>query len=85
MARGITTLTDGQGLLANVIASGLVIGASLLGSPVSTTHVSTGALFGIGLWNKGTDWGMVSGIVGAWVGTLPIAAALAAGMAFALR
>ena len=85
MAHRITTLTHGQGLLANVIASGLVIGASMLGSPVSTTHVSTGALFGIGLWNKGTDWGMVSGIVGAWVGTLPIAAALAAGMAFALR
>ena len=85
LAHGITTLTHGQGLLANSIASGLVITASLLGSPVSTTHVSTGALFGIGLWNKETDWTMVSGIVGAWVGTLPMAAALAALMAYTLR
>lgn len=85
LAHRITPLTHGQGLLANSIASGLVITASLLGSPVSTTHVSTGALFGIGLWNKGTDWTMVSGIVGAWAGTLPVAAALAALMAYTLR
>jgi PiT family inorganic phosphate transporter len=84
LAHGITTLTHGQGLLANSIASGLVITASLLGSPVSTTHVSTGALFGIGLWNDETNWTMISGIVGAWVGTLPVAAALAALMAHAL-
>jgi PiT family inorganic phosphate transporter len=85
LAHGITSLTHGQGLLANSIASSLVIAASLLGSPVSTTHVSTGSLFGIGLWNKGTDWAMVSGIVGAWVGTLPVAAGLAAAVALALH
>jgi PiT family inorganic phosphate transporter len=77
LAHGITSLTHGQGLLANSIASGLVIGASLLGSPVSTTHVSTGALFGIGLWNEETDWSTVRGIVAAWIGTLPAAAVMA--------
>ena len=85
LAHGITSLTHGQGLLANSIASALVIFASLLGSPVSTTHVSTGALFGIGLWNDRTNWPLVGGIVGAWVGTLPLAAALAALLAVALR
>jgi len=84
LAHGITKLTHGQGLLANSIASGLVISASLLGSPVSTTHVSTGALFGIGLWNKGTDWSTVTGIVAAWIGTLPVAAAIAAAVAYSL-
>ncbi|MFV1978848.1 MAG: anion permease [Myxococcota bacterium] len=84
LAHGITKLTHGQGLLANSIASGLVISASLLGSPVSTTHVSTGALFGIGLWNKGTDWSTVTGIVAAWIGTLPVAAAMAAAVAYSL-
>lgn len=83
LAHGITSLTPGQGLLANSIASSLVIGASLLGSPVSTTHVSTGAIFGIGLWNDRTDWTMVRGIVAAWLGTLPLAAAIAAGVAYA--
>jgi PiT family inorganic phosphate transporter len=81
LAHGITSLSHGQGLLANTIASGLVILASLLGTPVSTTHVSTGALFGIGFWNDGTDWTTVRGIVGAWLGTLPAAAAVAAAVA----
>ena len=61
-----------------------MISASLLGSPVSTTHVSTGALFGIGLWNKETDWSTVTGIGAAWVGTLPVAAATAAAVAYSL-
>jgi PiT family inorganic phosphate transporter len=84
LAHGITSLTHGQGLLANSIASSLVIAASLLGSPVSTTHVSTGAIFGIGLWNEATDWSTVRGIVLAWIGTLPVAAAMAASVAYSL-
>ena len=78
LAHRITQLSPGQGALANSVSSGLVIGASLMGAPVSTTHVSTGALFGIGIWNRETDWSMVRGIVLAWVGTLPLAALLAA-------
>ena len=84
LAHRITTLSHGQGLLANGIASSLVIGASLLGSPVSTTHVSAGALFGIGLWNDDTDWRVVTGILFAWLATLPLAAALAAAIAWSL-
>jgi len=84
LAHGITTLSHGQGLLANSIASGLVITASLIGTPVSTTHVSTGALFGIGFWNEATDWSTVRGIVWAWIGTLPAAAAMAAVVAYSL-
>ncbi len=80
----ITSMNRGQGLVANVIASTLVIGASLLGSPVSTTHVSTGAIFGIGMHTGSADWRVIGGIVGAWVLTLPVAAALAAGVAIAL-
>lgn len=82
LSHRITSMSPGQGLVANSIASALVIGASLLGSPVSTTHVSTGALFGIGLWNRSTDWRVVGGIVIAWLVTLPLAAACAAGIAF---
>lgn len=82
LSHRITSISPGQGLVANSIASALVVGASLLGSPVSTTHVSTGALFGIGLWNRSTDWRVVGGIVTAWLVTLPLAAACAAGIAF---
>lgn len=84
LSNGITEISTGQGLLANGISSGLVIGASLLGSPVSTTHVSTGALFGIGVWNDRTDWRTIGTIVAAWVGTLPLAAVLAAAVASAM-
>jgi PiT family inorganic phosphate transporter len=82
LAHKVTPIQHGQGLLANTIASGLVIGASLAGSPVSTTHVTSGAIFGIGFWNEDTDWSVVSGIVGAWLGTLPLAALIAAGIAY---
>jgi PiT family inorganic phosphate transporter len=82
MAYRITPVGTGPGLLANSIASSLVIGASLIGSPVSTTHVSTGALIGIGIHHDQTDWKMVAGIAGAWLGTLPMAAAFAAAMAW---
>ena len=43
------TLNSGQGLVANLTTAGLVIAASRAGLPVSTTHVATGGLFGIGL------------------------------------
>jgi len=81
LAHRITPLSHGQGLLANAVSSALVIGASLLGSPVSTTHVSAGALFGIGVWNDQTEWRVVGGILAAWLITLPLAAGLAAAVA----
>jgi len=81
----ITQLDDGPALTANIVASTLVIGASLLGSPVSTTHVSTGAIFGIGTWSGRRSWRWIGGIVLAWVGTLPIGALVAGIAAVGLR
>ena len=84
LGRRITAMNRGQGLVANTVGSSLVIGASLLGSPVSTTHVSTGAIFGIGMHTGSADYKVIGGIVLAWVATLPIAALLASAIAFAL-
>jgi PiT family inorganic phosphate transporter len=61
-----------------------VLFASRVGLPISTTHVSTGALFGIGFWNEATDWSTVRGIVGAWIGTLSASATMAAAVAYLL-
>ncbi len=77
----ITGMNRGQGLLANTVGSTLVIGASLLGSPVSTTHVSIGAIFGIGLHTGSADWRVAGGILAAWAATLPAAALVAAAVA----
>ena len=75
MARKITPLGPGQGTLANVITSLLVLFASNFGVPVSTTHVSVGALFGVGITQRALNWPMLGGIVSAWVITLPAAMA----------
>lgn len=70
----ITSINRGQGLLANAVSSSLVILASLVGMPVSTTHVSSGAIFGIGVWTGNADWSLVRNILLAWFATLPVAA-----------
>jgi PiT family inorganic phosphate transporter len=84
LALRITPMRNGQGLAANLATSLLVIGASRLGLPVSTTHVSTGGIFGIGA-AAGTLQRRATGeILGAWVGTLPVAAGLGALLAWSL-
>lgn len=77
MSDRITKMNHGQGLSANFITSLLVILASWLGLPVSTTHVSCGSLFGIGLVNGKANWKTIKGILSAWVLTLPISALFA--------
>ncbi len=72
LGRRITDMNRGQGFIANAVGSMLVIGASIAGMPVSTTHVSTGAIFGIGLWTGRTDWRVVGLIVAAWFLTFPL-------------
>lgn len=78
MSRRITRMNHGQGFSANLVTAILVIFASKWGFPVSTTHVSCGSLFGIGLMNKQADISVIRKIVLAWVITLPLAGILSA-------
>jgi PiT family inorganic phosphate transporter len=80
MSKKITRMSPGQGFTANLATSLLVAGASRLGLPVSTTHVSVGALFGIGVVNRTARIRTVLTILLAWATTLPAGAALAAGV-----
>lgn len=82
MAFEITAMNHGQGFTANLVTAALVILASPLGLPLSTTHVSCGALFGIGIVNGQGQWRTIVQILSSWITTLPAAAALAAGAAF---
>ena len=83
MSNKISSMNDGQALVANLVTAGLVISASRHGLPVSTTHVSVGAISGVGLV-KGTAHGAtIRNILMAWVATLPFAA-VSAGLAMAL-
>lgn len=78
MSHKITAMSHGQGVTANFITALLVIFASRAGLPVSTTHVSCGTLFGLGLVNGKAQWKMIGGIILAWILTLPVAAGAAA-------
>lgn len=85
MSQKITSMNHGQGFTANLMTSLIVIGASRWGAPVSTTHVSCGALFGIGGVTGQARWAMIGRILAAWVTTLPLAAALGAASLWFIR
>lgn len=74
MSKKITHLNHGQGFSANLITGLIVVFASRLGMPVSTTHVSVGSIFGIGLIRRKANVRVVSEILLSWVLTLPVAA-----------
>ncbi len=67
-----------SGFSAELAAAAVVMGASSLGLPVSSTHILVGAVLGIGMVNKNTNWAMMKPIGLAWVITLPAAAIMAA-------
>ena len=77
MSYQITKMNSGQAFSANLATGFLVIVASFFGLPVSTTHVSVGSLFGVGLVTKQADIATVSTILLSWVITLPCAAMIA--------
>jgi inorganic phosphate transporter, PiT family len=77
MSHRITSMNPGQGFTANLLTGILVIVASRWGLPVSTTHVSCGSLFGIGLVNGQAHWRFIFQVLLAWLTTLPLAAAIA--------
>jgi len=79
LSEKVTPMTPQEGFAANLTTSVLVTIASRFGMPVSTTHVSSGAIFGIGLKHgKGTfKLKTVLEMIFAWIITLPVAALLA--------
>lgn len=78
LSHRITPISPARGCVANLGTAFLVTCASRLGLPVSTTHVSTGSIFGIGADSGALQRRKAAEILGAWVFTLPLAAVLAA-------
>lgn len=65
-----------SGFSAELSAAAVVMAASLMGLPVSSTHILVGAVLGIGLVNRNANWKLMRPIGLAWVITLPAAAIL---------
>ena len=69
-----------NGAAADLSSAGIIFGATLIHLPVSTTHVISSAIMGVGSAQrvKGVKWGVAKKIVLTWVITMPVSAALAA-------
>ena len=81
MSQRITRIEPVPGMSANLVSALLVGVAAHWGVPVSTTHVTLGGIFGVGIHRrKQTRWAMVRRIALAWVITLPLG--LACGLGF---
>ncbi|MCX2524099.1 inorganic phosphate transporter [Larsenimonas rhizosphaerae] len=75
----LTRMHPASGFSAELAASAVVMLATTFGLPVSSTHILIGAVLGIGMVNRQTNWSLMRPIALAWVITLPAAAVLAAG------
>ena len=74
----LTEIHPSSGFSAELSAATVVMVASLLGIPVSSTHILIGAVLGVGMVNKAANWNLMKPIALAWVITLPAAALIGA-------
>jgi PiT family inorganic phosphate transporter len=80
LGRRIISLTPASGFSAQTVASVVMLGNAHYGLPVSTTHVISSSIMGVGATRRfsAVRWGVAGNIVMAWILTIPAAAAVAA-------
>lgn len=82
MGQRVAKLRPIDGFCAETSAAITLFFSTALGIPVSTTHTITGAITGVGSLKRLTAvrWGVAGRIVWAWIFTIPISAAISAGV-----
>jgi PiT family inorganic phosphate transporter len=85
MGQRVVKLDPVHGFAAETTAATIILGASQFGMPVSTTHVISSAIMGVGASDRfsAVRWGVAGNIVMAWILTLP-ASGFVAAVAFAI-
>ncbi|MBN1066304.1 inorganic phosphate transporter [Clostridium botulinum] len=80
MGSGMAKLTPVNGFAAQTGAACVILTATLFNAPVSTTHIITTTIMGVGASKrfKNVKWGVAKQIVWAWVLTIPITAIFSA-------
>ena len=80
MGSRIIKMDPAQGFASQAAGAAVILSASHVGFPLSTTHVTSGAIMGAGAAKRlsAVRWGVAGNIVIAWVLTLPAAAAVGA-------
>ncbi|MBM9432402.1 inorganic phosphate transporter [Flaviflexus equikiangi] len=81
----LTRMHPSSGFAAELSAAMVVMGASVLGLPVSSTHILIGAVLGIGVANRAANWKLMKSIGVTWVVTLPAVSAMSALVVLGLR
>lgn len=84
MGTRITKVTPLEGVSAETAGAITLYMTESLGIPVSTTHTITGSIIGVGATKRlsAVRWGVTVNLLWAWILTIPISAALAAGVYF---
>jgi PiT family inorganic phosphate transporter len=87
MGQKVVKLDPIHGFAAETTAATIIFGASHFGMPVSTTHVISSAIIGVGSSDRlsAVRWGVAGNIVIAWILTLPASAAVAGLSWFVLK
>ncbi len=69
-----------HGFTSQLSSAAVIMGAALLGGPVSTTQVVSSSIMGVGSAERLSKvrWGVAGSIAIAWVVTIPVSAAMAA-------
>jgi PiT family inorganic phosphate transporter len=82
MGSRIVKLQPIHGAASDTAAAMTVFSASVVGLPVSTTHVVSGAIMGVGATRRlsAVRWGVAGNMMLAWVFTIPLTSALGAGL-----
>jgi PiT family inorganic phosphate transporter len=85
MGQKVVKLDPVHGFAAETTAATIIFGASHFGIPVSTTHVISTAIMGVGASDRfsAVRWGVAGDIVMAWILTIP-AAGIVAAIAYAV-
>jgi PiT family inorganic phosphate transporter len=81
LGRKVIKMDPAAGFAAQTVASGVLFATASYGLPVSTTHIITSSVMGVGATRRlsAVKWGVAGNIATAWVLTIP-AAALVAGV-----
>ena len=86
MSSKIVKMKPMHGFAVEMSASGIILTASHFGIPVSTTHIISTAIMGVGSMVKASavKWGIVKSIITAWILTIPICMLMSGGIYYVL-
>jgi PiT family inorganic phosphate transporter len=87
LGKNMVKLEPVHGFSAQTAASAIIESATSIGIPLSTTHVVSGSVMGVGATKRlnAVKWSIAERMVWAWVMTIPICAGIGFGLSWLVR